>query len=165
MERKKNNNEIMVYGKYGLVIPDGEEVRELNGNSVKFFRFVKAKEKTVIYIPTYSFEDSQIRKPVSKKVANELLKIMFKKKRAIKQDGKKWIKRYKELTERVKNATPMELANIFAELVAYNKIKPLSFGERAIFDSIKDILCEEIAYVLNKKEEELRIQLEKLLEV
>jgi RNA polymerase-interacting CarD/CdnL/TRCF family regulator len=165
MGKKKNNGEIMVYGKYGLVIPEGEEVRELDGTPVKFFKFVKAKERTVIYIPAYSFEHSQIRKPVSKKVANEMLKIMFKKKRIVKQDGKKWIKRYKELTERVKNADPIQLAEIFSELVAYNKVKPLSFGERSIFDSIKDILCEEIAYVLNKNEEELRLQLEKLLEV
>lgn len=165
MERRKNNGEIMVYGRYGLVIPDGEETRELDGTPVKFFKFVKAKERTIIYIPVYSFEDSLIRKPVSKKIANEMLKIMFKKKRVVKQDGKKWIKRYKELTERVKNADPIQLAEIFSELVAYNKVKPLSFGERSIFDSIKEILCEEIAYVLNKKEEELRIQLEKLLEV
>lgn len=162
---KNNDGEIMVYGKYGLVIPDGEETKELDGVHIKFFKFVKAKEKVVIYIPVYSFEDSKIRKPVSKKVANELLKIMFKKKRAVRQNGKKWIRRYKELTERVKNAAPIELAEIFSELVAYNKVKPLSFSERTIFDSIKDILCEEIAYVLNKKEEELRIQLEKLIEV
>lgn len=155
----------MVYGKYGLVIPDGEEIREVDGVPVRFYKFVRAKERTIIYIPVSSFDTCQMRKPVSKKMAEEMLRAMFKKKRVTKQDGRKWIKRYKELTERVKNASPLELAEIFSELVAYNRVKPLSFGERAIFDSVKELLCEEIAFVLKRKEEELRIQLEKLLEV
>ncbi len=160
----KKAEKVLVYGGYGLVIPDGEEIKEFNGTRLKFFRFIKTKEKTIIYIPEYSYDGCRIRKPISKKTASEILKLMFKKKRGVKPDGKRWIRRYKELTEKVKNASPEELAEIFSELVAYNKVKPLSFGERAIFDAIKELLCEEIAFVLNKKEEELRLQLEKLLD-
>lgn len=160
----KRKNEILVYRGYGLVIPDGKDVKEVNGKKIKFVKFIKAKEKTVICIPESSLQTCKLRKPLSRKEAEEVWKLMHKRRRNVKTDGKKWIKRYKELTERVKNANTKELAEIFSELVACNKVKPLSYGEKSILENIKLILCEELAFVLKKKEEELHAQLEKLIQ-
>lgn len=160
----KKRGEIFVYAGYGLVVPDGEDVKEVNGRKIRFLRFIKVKENTVICIPEANLETCKIRKPLSKKEAEEIWQLMQRRKRAVKIDGKKWIKRYKELTERVKNASARELAEIFSELVACNRIKPLSYGEKSILENIKNILCEELAFVLNKSEEELHAQLDKLIQ-
>jgi CarD family transcriptional regulator len=67
-------------------------------------------------------------------------------------DKQTWNKRYREYLEKIKTGSVFEIASVLRDLFILKIDKNLSFGERKMMDTAKNLLVKEIS-VASKSEE------------
>jgi CarD family transcriptional regulator len=76
-------------------------------------------------------------------------------------DKQTWNKRYREYLEKIKTGSVFEIARVLRDLFILKSDKNLSFGERKMMDTAKNLLIKEISVASNaeetKIEEDLRV--------
>jgi CarD family transcriptional regulator len=76
-------------------------------------------------------------------------------------DKQTWNKRYREYLEKIKTGSVFEIARVLRDLFILKSDKNLSFGERKMMDTAKNLLIKEISVASNaeetKIEEDLRM--------
>jgi CarD family transcriptional regulator len=75
-----------------------------------------------------------------------------------------WSKRYKENMDRIKKGEPEEVVEVVKTLMLRDKLVGLSTGDRQVMVMAKNILCSELAMVLNSDLEEIFKELQKIIE-
>ncbi len=73
-----------------------------------------------------------------------------------------WSKRYKENMDRIKKGEPEEVAEVVKTLMLRDKLVGLSTGDRQVLVMAKNILCSELAMVLDT---DLDVVFKKLQEI
>ncbi|HOJ13572.1 MAG TPA: CarD family transcriptional regulator, partial [Deltaproteobacteria bacterium] len=70
-----------------------------------------------------------------------------------------WNRRYREYMEKIKSGSAFEIAEVLRDLNILKKGKELSFGERKMYDTAKNLLVNEISISgkMDKKEAEKMI--------
>jgi len=71
-------------------------------------------------------------------------------------DKQTWNKRYKEYWEKIKTGSAYEIAKVLRDLLRLKVDKDLSFGERKMMDTAKNLLIKEIS--IASELEETRIE-------
>ncbi|MBU0575538.1 MAG: CarD family transcriptional regulator, partial [Proteobacteria bacterium] len=76
-------------------------------------------------------------------------------------DKQTWNKRYREYLEKIKTGSVFEIAGVLRDLFILKSDKNLSFGERKMMDTAKNLLIKEISVASNsaetKVEEDLKM--------
>ncbi len=112
-----------------------------------------------MFIPTENNE--AIRKPLPKVEVPGLFDFLRVKDFEVKKEN--WNKRSKKYSDKLRNGSTYDIADIIRELNASRTSKRLSFGERAIFDKAKDLLVQELSITENLTEQELNIKIDECL--
>ncbi len=149
--------DLLFYPGYGIVQIHRVEEKEIAGTKVLTY-FAKLWQKnTEFIIPSTSINKIGLRPLIEAQRVPEiyaLLKTPIK----VLSNGV-WNRRYKEYTDRFKKGDIFDLARLLRELVEISKTKPLSFGEKKLFDQAKDLLVKEIALAQNRKEDEVEAEI------
>lgn len=66
-----------------------------------------------------------------------------------------WNKRYKENMERLKKGAPEDVVEVLKTLMLRDKMVGLSIGDRQVMVMAKNILCSELAFVMEVEIEEI----------
>ena len=66
--------------------------------------------------------------------------------------------------DKIKTGSPFRVAEVLRDLTLLKSEKDLSFGERKMLDTAKNLLIKELSLVNNKEEDEIEAQLLELLE-
>jgi len=80
-------------------------------------------------------------------------------------DKQTWNKRYREYLERIKTGSVFEIAGVLRDLFILKSDKNLSFGERKMMDTAKNLLVKEISVATNAQESEVESNLQKIFTV
>ena len=80
-------------------------------------------------------------------------------------DKQTWNRRYREYMEKVKTGCVMEVAKVFRDLYLLKTDKELSFGERRMLDTTKNLLVKELSIARRWTEERIEAELHKIMNV
>jgi CarD family transcriptional regulator len=116
-----------------------------------------------IMIPMMSVKAVGLREIILEKEIPKVYEILRNKDVTI--DKQTWNKRYREYLERIKTGSVFEIAGVLRDLFILKSDKNLSFGERKMMDTAKNLLVKEISVATNAQESEVENNLQKIFTV
>ena len=142
--------DLAVYPAQGVGVIEAIENREVLGNKQMFYVMRIMGNGMKIMIPTDSAQSVGLRELISEKEIPKIYEILKNKNVTI--DKQTWNKRYREYLEKIKTGSVFEIARVLRDLFILKSDKNLSFGERKMMDTAKNLLIKEISIASNSEE-------------
>ena len=133
----------VVYPAHGVSEVDAVETREISGNKISFFILKVLDTEMTVMVPVTNVENVGIRELIDKNGVEKVLDIL--KERSVSVDNQTWNRRYREYMEKIKSGSAFEIAEVLRDLNILKRGKELSFGERKMYDTARNLLVSEIA--------------------
>lgn len=114
----------------------------------------------IIMIPTNNVENVGLREIIEQTEVPKLYSIL--KKRNVAIDNQTWNRRYREYMEKIKTGSVFEVAEVYRDLLILKLEKDLSFGERKMLDTARNLLVKEISLAKKVREEQVEKDLDKI---
>jgi CarD family transcriptional regulator len=150
--------DLAVYPAQGVGVIEAIENRDVGGNKQLFYIMKIMGNGMKIMIPMDSAKSVGLREVIMEKEIPKVYAILRNKDVTI--DKQTWNKRYREYLEKIKTGSVFEIARVLRDLFILKSDKNLSFGERKMMDTAKNLLIKEISVASNaaetKVEEDLR---------
>jgi CarD family transcriptional regulator len=149
--------DIVVYPAHGVAEVESVEDREISGSSLPFFILKILDTQMTVMVPVANVKNVGIRELIDKKGIEQVMDIL--KQRSVHVDNQTWNRRYREYMEKIKSGSAFEIAEVLRDLNILKRGKELSFGERKMYDTARNLLVNEISISkkIDKKEAELMI--------
>ena len=145
-----NVGDMAVYPAHGVGKIESIEQRKVGDRVQSFYVMRIVENNMVIMIPTENSNNVGLR---SITPADEVSKVFdILKDENVKIQQQPWNQRYREYMERIKTGSVYEIAAVLRDLYLLKEDKTLSFGERKMMDTAKNLLIKEIA-IANKENE------------
>jgi CarD family transcriptional regulator len=142
-----------VYPAHGVGEVTDIQNRELGGKKHSFYILKIVENGMKIMIPTETASSTGLRNIISRKEAKEVMTILKSDEIAVKTQP--WNRRYREYMEMLKSGSTTEVAKVLRDLYRLRGEKDLSFGERRLLDTARNLLVSELALALSSSEEEM----------
>ena len=149
-----------VYPAHGVGEVMGIEHREIMGLSQDVYVLKILDNNMKIMIPTDKVGLVGLREVIPKKKVKDVYKVLKEKGVAIKTQT--WNRRYREYMEKIKTGSIFDIAAVLRDLYLLKFDKDLSFGERKMLDTARNLLIKEISIAKNVKEKVVEKELEKI---
>ncbi len=133
----------VVYPAHGVSEVEAVETREISGNTISFFILKVLDTQMTVMVPVTNVENVGIRELIDKNGIEKVLDIL--KERSVSVDNQTWNRRYREYMEKIKSGSAFEIAEVLRDLNILKRGKELSFGERKMYDTARNLLVNEIA--------------------
>lgn len=135
--------DMAVHPAHGVGEVTGIEKRDLGGSMNLFYVMKIIDSGLKVMIPTSSVAQVGLRRVMSKKEADKVLRILRAPEVAV--DLQPWNRRFRAYTEMLKSGSPYEIAKVLRDMYRLKFDKDLSFGERRLLDQAKSLLVKELA--------------------
>lgn len=146
-----------VYPSHGVgVIKKIEEIK-ISGEKKTFYVLQVIDNGLTIRVPTDNTAGVGLRAVITEQEVNSVFSILRDK--SVKIDRTTWNRRYREYTEKIKTGSVIEIAEVLRNLFLLKHSKDLSFGEKKMFDTAKNLLVKEISIANSKTEAEIEADL------
>jgi CarD family transcriptional regulator len=155
--------DVAVYPTQGVGVIESIEKREIMGNDGEFYIMRLVGNGMRIMIPINSAETVGLREVIREEDISKIYDIL--RCRDIIIDKQTWNKRYREYLEKIKTGSVFEIACVLRDLLVLKADKSLSFGERKIMDTAKNLLIKEISVVSKLEEHKVEKDFETLFAV
>ena len=152
--------DLAVYPSHGVGVIERIESRQISGNSQDFYIMRILENDMIIMIPTKNVENVGLRELIRQKEVPKLYSILKKKKTMM--DNQTWNRRFREYTEKIKTGSVYEVAGVYRDLLTLKIEKELSFGERKMLDTARNLLVKEISLAKKVKEEQIEKDLDRI---
>ena len=152
--------DLAVYPSHGVGVIERIETRQDSGSSQDFYIMRILENDMIIMIPTKNVDNVGLRELIRQKEVPKLYSILKKKKTLI--DNQTWNRRYREYTEKIKTGSVFEVAEVYRDLLTLKIEKELSFGERKMLDTARNLLVKEISLAKKVKEEQIEKDLDRI---
>ncbi|MBN2439654.1 MAG: CarD family transcriptional regulator [Deltaproteobacteria bacterium] len=151
--------DLAVYPAQGVGVIEAIENREVGGRKQLFYIMKIMGNGMKIMIPMNGAKAVGLREVILETDIPKVYAILRNKDVTI--DKQTWNKRYREYLEKIKTGSVFEIARVLRDLFILKSDKNLSFGERKMMDTAKNLLIKEISVASNaeetKIEEDLRV--------
>ena len=145
---------------HGAGVIDGIESKKINGVERDYYILHIPVGDMLVMIPTDNCEEIGIRPIIDAQTAEKLVAAMPG---IVVNMTSNWNKRYRENMLRIKSGDLMEVAHVIKGLMARDKEKGLSTGERKMLHSAKQILISEIVLAENASYSQVEERINKAL--
>lgn len=135
--------DIVVYPAHGVSEVESIETREISGNKISFFILKVLDTQMTVMVPVTNVQNVGIRELIDNKGIEKVLNIL--KERSVSVDNQTWNRRYREYMEKIKSGSAFEIAEVLRDLNILKRGKELSFGERKMYDTAKNLLVNEVS--------------------
>ena len=152
---------LAVYPAHGVGIIESIQDREVAGLQQRFYIMRLLDTEMIIMIPTQNALNIGLRTVIDPDSVIEDLEIL--KERPTRLNHQTWNRRYRDYMEKIKTGSLFRVAEVLRDLTLLKLEKELSFGERKMLDTAKNLLVKELSLVNNKEEDEIEAQLQELL--
>jgi len=146
-----------VYPAHGVGVIDSLQVRNVSGTQKKFYMLRIVDSEMTIMIPTENVQTVGLRRIIGRDMVSKVYKILREKK--VEVDQQTWNRRYREYTEKIKTGSVLEIAKVLRDLFVLKADKELSFGERKMLDTARNLLVKELAIARSFPEEKIMEEL------
>lgn len=142
-----------VYPGHGVGVIEAIEIKQISGKEHSFFILRILDNGMTIMIPQDNVEAARLRGVIRKIDVVKVIQIL--KDREVALDNQTWNRRYREYMDKINTGSIYEIAEVLRDLHLLKAEKELSFGERKIMDTAKNLLVKELAVARNVKETEV----------
>jgi CarD family transcriptional regulator len=113
-----------------------------------------------IMVPTGNAERVGLRRLIGPKEVRKVMEILRKKDVDICPN---WNRRFKDNLERIKTGSLYEVATVLRKLVLLQKERNLSFGEKKMLETVRQLLVSEISHAVGIKEGDARTMVDRTI--
>jgi CarD family transcriptional regulator len=152
--------DLAVYPSHGVGVIERIETRQDSGSAQDFYIMRILENDMIIMIPTKNVDNVGLRELIRQKEVPKLYSILKKKKTMM--DNQTWNRRFREYTEKIKTGSVYEVAEVYRDLLNLKIDKELSFGERKMLDTARNLLVKEISLAKKVKEEQIEKDLDRI---
>ncbi len=149
-----------VYPAHGVGEVMGIEKREILGEKQDVYVLKILDNNMKIMIPTGKVNSVGLRGVIPKAKVKDVFKVLKEKGIAVKSQT--WNRRYREYMEKIKTGSIFDIAEVLRDLYLLKFDKDLSFGERKMLDTARNLLIKEISIAKNVRENVIEKELEKI---
>jgi len=153
--------DLAVYPAQGVGIIEAVENREFMGSQQLFYVMKIMGNGIKIMIPMDSAESVGLREIIPETEIPKVYAILKKKDVTI--DKQTWNKRYKEYLDKIKTGSVYEIARVLRDLFILKSDKNLSFGEKKMMDTARNLLVKEISIATRCEETKIERDLASIL--
>jgi CarD family transcriptional regulator len=150
-----------VYPAHGVGVIESIQEREVAGFLQSFYIMRLIDTDMIIMIPTSNAKNIGLRTVIDGQAVAEIFEIL--RERPTRLNQQTWNRRYRDYMDKIKTGSLFRVAEVLRDLTLLKLEKELSFGERKMLDTAKNLLVKELSLVNNKEEVEIEAQLEELL--
>jgi CarD family transcriptional regulator len=150
-----------VYPAHGVGVIESIQEREVAGFLQSFYIMRLLDTDMIIMIPTSNAQNIGLRTVIDSRAVAEIFEIL--RERPTRLNQQTWNRRYRDYMDKIKTGSLFRVAEVLRDLTLLKLEKELSFGERKMLDTAKNLLVKELSLVNNKEENEIEAQLEELL--
>ena len=152
--------DLAVYPAHGVGLIERIETQEISGCRQDFYVMRILDNGMIIMIPTNNVENVGLRDIIEHTEVPKLYSIL--KKRDVPIDKQTWNRRYREYMDKIKTGSVFEVAEVYRDLLILKVEKDLSFGERKMLDTARNLLVKEISLAKKVGEEQVKEELDKM---
>jgi CarD family transcriptional regulator len=142
-----------VYPGHGVGIIEAIENKQILGKKQIFYILRILDNGMTIMIPQDHVETVRLRGVIRKIEVPKVIHIL--KDRDVTIDNQTWNRRYREYMEKINTGSIYEIAEVLRDLHLLKAEKELSFGERKIMDTAKNLLVKELAIARDVRESDV----------
>jgi CarD family transcriptional regulator len=155
--------QLAVYPAHGVGRIESVQERAVSGNNQEKFYIMRLLDSDmIIMIPTGNARNIGLRDIIDFQAVTEIYDIL--RDRPSRLNTQTWNRRYRDYMDKIKTGSPFRVAEVLRDLTLLKSEKDLSFGERKMLDTAKNLLVKELSLVNNSNEDEIEAQLQALLE-
>ncbi len=145
-----------VYPAQGVAEVMGVDEKEISGKIHRFYSLRLLDSDMRILVPVDKAEQVGLRPVVRETQIREVFDIL--KDKDVHVDKQTWNRRYRGFMEKIKTGSLFEVAEVFRDLYRLKNTKTLSFGERRMLDTAKNLIVKELSVA--KKTTEIKVEKE-----
>ena len=150
----------VVYPAQGVAEIIGVETKEIGGRLTSFYLLRIVDSEMRILVPTDKSHQVGLREVASNHEVEEVLDIL--RETEVHLDKQTWNRRYRGFMEKIKTGSLFEVAEVFRDLYRLKSTKTLSFGERRMLDTAKNLIVKELSIARNWTEQRVEKELDKV---
>ncbi len=150
-----------VYPAHGVGVIKRIEEKVISGKKKSFYVLQVIENGMTIMVPTDNTSSVGLRALVSETEVDDVYSILRDKNTKI--DRTTWNRRYREYMEKIKTGSVKEIAEVLRNLYLLKNSKDLSFGEKKMFETAKNLLVKEISMSNSRSEAEVEEEVTKAL--
>jgi CarD family transcriptional regulator len=155
-----NVGDLAVYPAHGVGVIEKIEAQEISGCQQDFYVMRILDNNMIIMIPTNNVNNVGLRDLIGQTEVSRLYSIL--KKRDVTIDNQTWNRRYREYMDKIKTGSAFEVAEVYRDLLILKLDKDLSFGERKMLDTARNLLVKEISLARKIGEDQVEKDLDKI---
>ncbi len=152
--------EKVVYPAHGVGVIESLQTKVISGTQKNFYMLRILDSDMTIMIPTENVAQVGLRRVIGKDMVSKVYKILRDKK--VEVDQQTWNRRYREYTEKIKTGSVLEIAKVLRDLFVLKGDKELSFGERKMLDTARNLLVKELSIARSHPEEKIMDELKQI---
>ncbi len=142
--------EKVVYPAHGVGEIQAIRTQVISGTEKRFYMLRILDTDMKIMIPTDHVQSVGLRKVIDRQMVSQVYRVLRQKK--IEADQQTWNRRYREYTEKIKTGSILEIAKVLRDLFVLKGDKELSFGERKMLDTARNLLVKELSIARSHSE-------------
>lgn len=142
--------DMAVYPAHGVGVIRAVETKSIGGIDQSFYVLEILDNSMRILIPTKGSKNVGLRAIVDKNEVGDVLNILAD--RTVELGAQTWNRRYRDYMEKIKTGSVHEVAVVLRDLFLLSVDKDLSYGERKMLDTAKNLLVKELSLAQNTEE-------------
>ena len=143
--------EKIVYPGHGIGEIVSIESRTISGSSQNFYILKIIDSDMKVMVPVDNSHSVGLRKITPRDDVQKIFDIL-KDRTHIVEDTQTWNRRHREYTEKINSGSIFEIAEVLRDLYVLKLDKDLSFGEKKMLDTARNLLVKEIALATQEAE-------------
>ncbi len=144
--------DLAVYPAHGVGRIECIESKDIAGKKQDFYVMRIIENDMKIMIPIQNADAVGLRQLIDHTEIPKVYAILQNRKISV--DGGTWNRRYREYMEKIKTGSIFELAEVLRDLYVLKGDKELSFGERKMLDTARNLLVRELSVAQGVSEQQ-----------
>ncbi|MGE4506021.1 MAG: CarD family transcriptional regulator [Desulfovibrionaceae bacterium] len=149
-------NELVVYPSQGVGRVERIETQEIGGATAEFYIVRILSNNVTLMVPVKNAKNVGLRSVCTMRAGQVIFESLKDRSDFTGYTGQNWNRRYREYSEKLKSGDLADVAYVLKELFLIGKDKELSFGERRLLEQAMSLVSMELAFSLNRDQEDVR---------
>lgn len=149
-----------MYPAHGVGLIQTIEKQTIGGVDQSFYVMKILDNDMTIMIPTATSANVGLRAIISDDEVTRVIDIL--KERDVQVTAQTWNRRYRDYMDKIKTGSVFEVAVVLRDLFLLKEDKELSYGERKMLDTAKNLLVKELSLAKQMDQDKVERQIEKI---
>jgi CarD family transcriptional regulator len=152
--------DMAVYPAQGVAEVLGIEEKEISGKVQRFFVLRIRDTDMRIMVPVAKVQEVGLREVANDEDIKEVYNILREKESHV--DKQTWNRRYRGFMEKIKTGSLFDVAEVYRDLYRLKSSKTLSFGERRMLETVKNLIVKELSVARRMTEVKMEREIEQI---